>query len=70
MTTQLLTIEQVATQLQVPVETLYYWRSKKTGPQALKVGKYLRYRQAEVDAWIESLLPQSNVTPISSRRTA
>jgi len=64
---QLLTIEQVADQLQVPVDTLYYWRSKKQGPPALKVGKHLRWQQADVDAWLASLAPRSNVTPIGSR---
>jgi excisionase family DNA binding protein len=67
---QLLTIEQVAEQLQVPVDTLYYWRSKKQGPAGFKVGKYLRWQQADVDAWIASRVPQSNVTAIDSRRAS
>lgn len=52
---QLLTIEQVADLLQVPVDTLYYWRSTKYGPQAMKVGKYLRWRPDAIDAWLVSL---------------
>jgi excisionase family DNA binding protein len=66
---QLLTIEQVAEQLQVPVDTLYYWRSKKAGPAALKVGKYLRWRQEDVDAWLATLAPGSNVIPITGPRS-
>jgi excisionase family DNA binding protein len=50
----LLTIEEVAAVLRVPVDTLYYWRSTGYGPQALKVGKYLRWRPVDVEAWIEA----------------
>ena len=71
---QLLTIEQVAELLQVPVETLYYWRSKGHGPQAIKVGKYLRWQAEDVEAWIAAQFAAaagpSNVTAIGSRRTA
>jgi predicted DNA-binding transcriptional regulator AlpA len=72
---QLLTIDEVSCQLQVPVDTLYYWRSTGYGPQALKVGKYLRWRQEALDAWIDSLSPvpapePTNVTPIKIPRTA
>lgn len=67
---QLLTIDQVAEQLQVPVDTLYYWRSRGYGPQALKVGKYLRWQPTVVDAWLATLEPASNVTDISARARA
>jgi len=67
---QLMTIDQVAEQLQVPVATLYKWRASQYGPKALKVGKYLRWQQVDVDAWITAQVPASNVTPISARRTA
>jgi excisionase family DNA binding protein len=60
----LLTPDQVAVQLGVEVKTLYNWRSAGTGPVALKVGKYLRYEPAALDAYLESLRPHSNVTPI------
>jgi len=52
---QLLTIQQVAELLQVPVTTLYKWRAIEYGPQALKLGKYLRWHPEDVEAWIESL---------------
>lgn len=65
---QLMTIEQVADVLQVPIDTVYAWRAKNYGPQAIKVGKYLRWKPETVQAWIDSQEPESNVTPI--RRTA
>ena len=32
------TIEDVSTYLRVPVDTLYQWRHRRTGPPAAKVG--------------------------------
>lgn len=65
---RLLTPEDVCEQLQVPISTLYKWRERNYGPPALKVGKFLRYQPADVEAFIASLAPESNVTPI--RRSA
>ncbi|MGH9034275.1 MAG: helix-turn-helix transcriptional regulator [Acidimicrobiia bacterium] len=51
---RLLTLEQVAGYLQVPVKTLYDWRHRGLGPRGLRVGRYVRYRQADVDAWLDT----------------
>ena len=51
---QLLTPEELAEQLQVPLATLYGWRSRGEGPVGRKVGKHLRYRQEDVDSWVDS----------------
>ncbi len=50
---QLLTTSQVAAYLQVPVATLHQWRYRGEGPKAAKVGRHLRWRKADVDAWLE-----------------
>ncbi|MCZ4499727.1 MAG: hypothetical protein JWQ74_2280 [Marmoricola sp.] len=50
--TPLLSIEQVATWLSVPVQTLYSWRKRGVGPAALKVGKHLRYRPEAVEQFL------------------
>ena len=50
---RLLSTEEVARILVVPVNTLYCWRYKGTGPKALRVGKHLRYRLSDVLAWLE-----------------
>ncbi|MGW2591160.1 helix-turn-helix transcriptional regulator [Streptomyces sp. NPDC001515] len=34
------------------VETVYAWRRKKLGPPAIRIGKYLRYDPAAVQAWV------------------
>jgi excisionase family DNA binding protein len=50
---RLLSTEEVARMLVVPVTTLYTWRYKGTGPKAYRVGKHLRYRLSNVMAWLE-----------------
>jgi excisionase family DNA binding protein len=48
----LLTIEEVADRLRVPVNTIKFWRLQKTGPRGEKVGRRVMYRAADVEAWI------------------
>lgn len=52
MSAPLMTTEEVAHHLKVPVPTLYRWRQINYGPTAIRVGKHLRYRAAEVEKWI------------------
>ncbi|MFL0378944.1 helix-turn-helix transcriptional regulator [Micrococcus luteus] len=35
----------------VPVKTVYTWRTTGYGPRGFRVGKYLRYRLEDVEAW-------------------
>lgn len=49
---RLLSVEEVADFLGVPVNTLYQWRHKGTGPQAYRVGRHLRYDLTSVRAWL------------------
>ena len=50
---RLLWAQEVAAILGVPVKTLYQWRYKGVGPAGLRVGRHLRYRAADVEAWID-----------------
>lgn len=50
----LLTIGDVALWLQVSVETVRWWRATNVGPVAVKVGRHLRYRARDVEAWIDA----------------
>lgn len=34
------------------VGTLYQWRYTGGGPKAYRLGKHLRYRQADVESWL------------------
>jgi len=47
-------IEEVSTYLRIPVQTLYYWRKKRTGPPASRIGRHLRYDPAQVRAWFRN----------------
>ena len=50
-----LTLSQLATQLGVSVQTLYDLRSQGRGPRGFRVGRELRFRVSEVDAWLARL---------------
>lgn len=47
------TPEEVAKYMAVPLETLYSWRRKRTGPRASRVGRHIRYRWADVERWLD-----------------
>lgn len=52
-TQPLLTTAELAAYLQVPVTTLHRWRHDGTGPDAMRVGRHLRYEPQDVDRWLE-----------------
>jgi excisionase family DNA binding protein len=64
---QLMTIEEVATFLRVPVGTLYQWRYKGTGPKSVRVGRHVRYRQNDVQSWLEGLFDPPAFLPRQRR---
>lgn len=49
---RLMTVEEVAAYLCIPVNTLYQWRHKGNGPTAFRVGRHLRYDPANVRDWL------------------
>lgn len=51
-----LTPVDLADLLGVPVETVYQWRRKKTGPRGFRVGRHLRYDPEDIRVWVASLL--------------
>lgn len=63
------TVQDVSEYLRVPVQTLYSWRSQGSGPLARRVGKYLRYRPADVEQWLEAVdTGRRDASPISASR--
>ena len=52
---ELLTETEVSKQLRVSLAALRKWRVMNRGPQFLKVGSLVRYRQGDVDRWLASL---------------
>ena len=51
----LLTETEVAKQLRVSLAALRKWRVLNRGPLFLKIGSLVRYRQADIDQWLESV---------------
>ncbi|GAB2564287.1 hypothetical protein GCM10027033_21300 [Leucobacter ruminantium] len=50
-----LTLSDLALMLGVPAQTIYDLRSQGRGPRGFRVGRELRFRAAEVEAWIARL---------------
>jgi excisionase family DNA binding protein len=44
---------EVAEYLQKPDRTLEQWRYRGVGPRFIKVGRDVRYRWADVEAWLD-----------------
>ena len=47
-----LSLKELALQLQVSIQTLYDLRSQGRGPTGFRVGRHLRFRQSEIEAWL------------------
>ena len=52
---ELLNETEVAKKLRVSLACLRRWRLEKRGPVFLKIGPLVRYRQEDLDAWLQSL---------------
>jgi excisionase family DNA binding protein len=50
---ELLTPDDLAHMLQVPKATIYAWRSHGEGPKGFRIGRHLRWRRSDANAWIE-----------------
>lgn len=47
-------MQQLSDYLGVPVKTLYEWRTQKSFPRAVQVGRALRYPEGRVIDWLEA----------------
>ncbi|MEU0035888.1 MULTISPECIES: helix-turn-helix domain-containing protein [unclassified Streptomyces] len=47
-----LTPDDIAEMFEVPLETVYKWRRKRTGPPGFRIGKHLRYDPTDVHAYV------------------
>jgi excisionase family DNA binding protein len=57
---EFMTTQEVADLLRLSgVQHLYDMRWKGTGPRAAKIGRELRYRRSDVDAWIDEQYAQT-----------
>lgn len=51
---KLWTINDLSEFLDIPVQTIYQWRTKNYGPAGRKVGKHIRYDPEVVMAWFNA----------------
>jgi len=58
---KLLTAEEMAEVLQVKLSTIYKWTHEGFVPH-LKLGKFVRFRESEVLAWLEKRSEKGRVT--------
>jgi len=56
---QLWTIKELADFLRVPVDTIYKWRAAGEGPRGLRIGRYVRFREEDVLAWLDTRRDQT-----------
>jgi predicted DNA-binding transcriptional regulator AlpA len=52
---KLWTVQELAEFLDIPVHTIYQWRSKGYGPPGRRIGKYVRFVPRDVEVWVDSL---------------
>jgi len=50
----IMTLDQVASYLQVPRNTIYHWRKAGGGPVGRQLGKHIRFRRTDVDTWLDA----------------
>jgi len=51
---KLLTLRDLAAELDVPISTIYNWRIRGRGPRGIMVGRSLRFRRRDVEEWLDS----------------
>lgn len=55
---KLLSAQDLADYLGIPMATLYRWRHLSQGPPGFRVGRHIRYRWREVEDWVEDQIPR------------
>jgi len=64
---KLLSPEQLSELFDLPLGTIYRWNYAKTGPPVLRIGRHVRYRETDVEAWLdEQALEQGRGRPRSA----
>lgn len=51
---ELMTLVELCDELGISESTAYYWRQIGKGPKGARIGKNLRYRRADVKAWLDA----------------
>lgn len=54
---------ELARRANVSIAVIRKWRREKSGPRFLKLGRLVRYRVRDVEAWLELHTVESSTTP-------
>lgn len=49
---RLMSVQELANYLDVPVKTIYAWRYHDLGPRGFRIGRHVRFRWHDVQAWL------------------
>jgi excisionase family DNA binding protein len=52
-TDHMLSPEDLAAYLAVPLATVYRWRSRGDGPASYRVGRHVRYKLQDIEDWLQ-----------------
>jgi len=55
----IISAQELAEYLGVPVATIYAWRYRRQGPPGSRVGRHVRFRWSDVERWIEDRIAQT-----------
>lgn len=75
---ELIGVDELASMIGVSASTVRWWKQTGKGPRSAKIGKHVKYRRSDVEAWVESLFdgqPKPNAAdsqfkPLGRRRIA
>jgi excisionase family DNA binding protein len=59
--------EELATELGIPVKTIYQWRYRRTGPKAHRIGRHVRFRRRDIETWLSAKQTTAAVVSPDSR---
>ena len=59
----LVSAQELADFLGVPVATIYAWRYRGQKPDGFRAGKHLRYRWSDIEEWVNGQLEDSRRHP-------
>lgn len=52
---------QLAAELQIPLATIYVWRSQHKGPRGHKIGAHVRYSRESINEWLKTVADPQRV---------
>ena len=50
----LVSVDELAEYLGVPIRTIYDWRQTGHGPRGIRIGRHLKFAVSDVTAWLDT----------------